>query len=78
VSGADRTVDIVKSIRERYPTIPIIATGGATDETILRTIQAGANAITYTPPTSAQLFKIIMDKHRKIAKDKYENSHQLS
>lgn len=78
VSGADRTVDIVKSIRARYPTIPIIATGGSTDETILSTIQAGANAITYTPPTSAQLFKLKMDKYRKMAQDEYENRHQLS
>jgi hypothetical protein len=78
VSGAERTVDIVKSIRKRYPTIPIIATGGSTDETILRTIEAGANAITYTPPTSAQLFKIKMDKYRKMAQDEYKNSHQLS
>ncbi|HHW94186.1 MAG: hydrolase [Christensenellales bacterium] len=78
VSGADRTVDIVKSIRERYPTIPIIATGGSTDETILKTIQAGANAITFTPPTSAQLFKYKMDKYRKAAQDGYEYKHQLS
>ena len=78
VSGAERTVDIVKSIRKRYPTIPIIATGGSTDETILRTIESGANAITYTPPTSAQLFKIKMDKYRKMAQDEYENSRQLS
>ena len=78
VSGAERTVDIVKSIRKRYPTIPIIATGGSTDETILKTIEAGANAITYTPPTSAQLFKIKMDKYRKMAQDEYKNSHQLS
>ncbi len=35
---------------------PIIATGGPTEESILRTIQAGANAITYTPPTTGQLF----------------------
>ncbi len=78
VSGAERTVDIVRSIRERYPAIPIIATGGSTEESILRTIHAGANAITYTPPTSAQLFKIKMDKYRRTAQDEYENKHQLS
>ena len=34
-------------------------------EDILRTIQAGANAITYTPPTTGQLFSEIMINHRK-------------
>ncbi|HNZ63088.1 MAG TPA: hydrolase [Bacillota bacterium] len=78
VSGADRTVDIVRSIRERYPKIPIIATGGQTEETILATIRAGANAITYTPPTSAQLFKVKMDKYRKMAQEEYEDTKKLS
>jgi len=41
-------------------------------------LSRAANAITYTPPTSAQLFKIKMDKYRKMAQDEYENSRQLS
>lgn len=65
VSGASKTVDIVKKIREKFPLVPIIATGGPSDESILATIDAGANAITYTPPTPAELFKISMDKYRK-------------
>ncbi len=65
VSGASKTVDIVKNIRAKFPLLPIIATGGPSDETILATIDAGANAITYTPPTTADLFKISMDKYRK-------------
>jgi len=64
VSGAGRTPEIVKKIRERYPEVPIIATGGPNDESILRTIDAGANAITYTPPTSAEIFKDLMNKYR--------------
>ncbi|HCD09950.1 MAG TPA: hydrolase, partial [Thermoanaerobacter sp.] len=43
----------------------IIATGGPTEETILKTIEAGANAISYTPPTNAEIFSEIMDKYRK-------------
>ena len=43
----------------------IIATGGPREEDILRTIEAGANAITYTPPTTGQLFADIMISHRK-------------
>lgn len=64
VSGASKTIDLVKSIRDRFPEVPIIATGGPTDESILRTIEAGANAITYTPPASAEIFKGLMNKYR--------------
>lgn len=66
VSGAKRTTEIVRGIREKYPSIPIIATGGPTDESIKETIEAGANAITYTPPSSAELFSQSMIKYRKI------------
>ncbi|BBF45167.1 probable enzyme with TIM-barrel fold [Lachnospiraceae bacterium KM106-2] len=64
VSGAAKTADIVRDIRRRYPDVPIIATGGPTDDSILRTIDAGANAITYTPVTNGEIFKQIMMKYR--------------
>lgn len=64
VSGAGRTPEIIKKIRDRYPEVPIIATGGPNEESILKTIEAGANAITYTPPTSAEIFKELMNKYR--------------
>jgi 2-keto-3-deoxy-6-phosphogluconate aldolase len=64
VSGALDTPNIVKKIRNDFPQVPIIATGGPTEETILKTIEAGANAITYTPPTSAEIFRQLMDKYR--------------
>lgn len=48
VSGGKDTVELVKWVREQYPDIPIIASGGKTDESIEDTINAGANAITYT------------------------------
>lgn len=65
VSGAAKTPEIVAKIRAQFPDVPIIATGGPKEEDILRTIQAGANAITYTPPTTGQLFAEIMINHRK-------------
>lgn len=65
ISGAAGTPRIVRSIRKRFPDIPIIATGGPTEESILETIGAGANAITYTPPTVAELFAISMMKYRE-------------
>lgn len=64
VSGASKTIEIVKMIRDKYPQFPIIATGGPTEESIIKTIEAGANAITYTPPTSAEIFKELMRKYR--------------
>jgi hypothetical protein len=65
VSGAEKTSDIVKKIRDINSDIAIIATGGKTDQTILLAIESGANAISYTPPTSAELFREIMEKYRK-------------
>ncbi|SCD20957.1 hypothetical protein PSM36_2152 [Proteiniphilum saccharofermentans] len=64
VSGAEKTADIVKKIRDMDDNIPIIATGGKTDETIRQVIEAGANAVSYTPPTTAELFKEIMIRYR--------------
>lgn len=64
VSGAARTPEIVAHIRNQFPEVPIIATGGPTDESVLKTIRAGANAITYTPPSTGELFARIMDRYR--------------
>lgn len=65
VAGAARTPDLVHSIRKRYPGVPIIATGGNRPDTILATIEAGANAITHTPPSAQELFKTMMTKYRE-------------
>ena len=64
VSAAARTPEVVAKIREKNPTIPIIATGGPTRESISRTIQAGANAISFTPPTAMDLFHGLMSRYR--------------
>lgn len=64
ISGALMTADIVAKIRQEYPWVPIIATGGPTEASILRTIEAGANAITYTPPSNGEIFKNMMNKYR--------------
>ncbi len=65
VSCAGKTPAVVKEIRSRFPEVPIIATGGPTVESIRATIEAGANTVTYTPPTSAELFKSLMNKYRE-------------
>ena len=64
VSGAAKTAAIVRAIRRDFPDVAIIATGGPTDETIAETIEAGANAITYTPPSNGDLFRALMDRYR--------------
>lgn len=64
VSASVDTPRIVAKIREEYPDFPIIATGGPTEESIRRTIAAGANAITWTPPSVAELFKDVMNSYR--------------
>ncbi len=64
VSGAANTAKIVADIRREFPDVPIIATGGPTQDSILRTIDAGANAITFTPPSSGEIFKKMMNNYR--------------
>ncbi|MGI5936516.1 MAG: hydrolase [Oscillospiraceae bacterium] len=64
VSAAEDTPRVVEIIRKRYPDLPIIATGGPTGETIRRTVEAGANAISYTPPTTKELFSSMMMDYR--------------
>ena len=72
VSGGLHTVEMVRKIRKNYPNLPIIATGGKTDEHILATIEAGANAISYTPPSIAEMFKDKMDIYREKVKEDHE------
>lgn len=65
ISGGRYTADLVRKIRADIgDKFPIIATGGKTGEQILETIEAGANAISYTPPSSAEVFAQMMDKYR--------------
>lgn len=69
ISGAKDTAKMVRKIRKEIGNeFPIIATGGPTDDTILETIDAGANAITYTPPTSAEIFEKVMIGYRNQGK----------
>lgn len=65
VSVASDTPEVVAKIRAEYPDLPIIATGGPTDETISTTIAAGANAITWTPPSCADILSEIMKSYRE-------------
>lgn len=68
ISAGKKTAETVRYFRERYPELPVIATGGPTDESILETIEAGANAITYTPPSNGELFSKKMQHYREMEK----------
>ena len=65
VSAAAKTPEIVAKIKGNHPDFPVIATGGQTGESIMKTINAGANAITWTPPSNGEIFKGIMEAYRK-------------
>lgn len=65
VSAAARTPELVANIREKFPDVPIMATGGPNEESIKATIKAGADAITWTPPTNGEVFRDIMEAYRK-------------
>lgn len=72
ISAGAQTAEVVRIFRERYPDIPIIATGGKTDESILETVEAGANGISWTPPTTQQVFQQNMNKYRKELREELE------
>ncbi|MDD8049628.1 MAG: hydrolase [Thomasclavelia sp.] len=68
VSGGKNTIEIVKALRKIDSDFPIIATGGPTEETIKAVIDAGANAVTYTPPSNGEIFAELMSKYREECK----------
>jgi len=70
VSAAGKTPWLVEGIRKDFPDIAIIATGGPNVESISDTISAGANAITWTPPSNGEIFRDMMEKYRKLSAGK--------
>ena len=66
VAAGAKTPDVVAKIRAGFPDVPIIASGGNQPEAIRRTVPAGANAITSTPPSTKELFREMMAKYREM------------
>ena len=66
----DKNDQLASELRARFAenrvfVLDLLASpGSGKTSTILATIEAGANAITYTPPTSAELFAESMRKYR--------------
>lgn len=66
VSGGKNTASLIKHCRNLVGEhFPILATSGSTEEAIRSAIDAGANALTYTPPSTAELVREMMTKNRK-------------
>ena len=65
VAAGDATPEVVAQLRKEFPTLPIIATGGPTGESVQSTVDAGANAIVWTPPTPGEVFREIMAAYRE-------------
>ena len=70
VGAYDETVDrkiVVAELRDAYPQLPIIATAGPTEETATAAIKAGADALSWTPPSCAELERETMRRNREQA-----------
>ena len=67
VAAGPDTPRVVRALRRAYPDLPIIATAGNTDEAIARTLDAGADALTWTPPAIRDLERTVMEKARRLA-----------
>ena len=65
VAAGAETPQIVAKIRKKFENLPIMATGGSTEESVAQTIAAGANAIVWTPPSTSEVFRTVMDSYRK-------------
>ncbi|MDO4501824.1 MAG: dioxygenase [Coriobacteriia bacterium] len=64
VAAGKKTPKVVEQVRQAFPEIPIMASGGPDGESILRTIEAGADAITWTPPNIQDIERQVMLGHR--------------
>lgn len=66
VAAGKETPFVVDAVRKRYPDLPIIASGGKTGSSIESTISAGADAVTWVPPTLQELQRQLMDVNRAV------------
>lgn len=66
VAAGKNTPEVVMKLRESYPHLPVIASSGKTGESMLETIDAGADAVTWVPPTVQELQRVLMDTNRGV------------
>ena len=58
-------MDVLRELREIYPNLPLIASGGRSSLSVRETVQAGANAVIWTPPSAQQLQADMMRRYRE-------------
>lgn len=66
VTAGRDTPELVAELRALYPDLPIIGTGGKTNESMLATIGAGADAVSWTPPSMQELEREAMAHNREM------------
>lgn len=65
VAAGKETPAVLRALREHYPNLPLIASGGRSSLSVRETIAAGANAVIWTPPSSQQMLADMMKRYRE-------------
>ena len=65
VAAGKETPAVLRQLREHYPNMPLIASGGRSSLSIKETREAGANAVIWTPPSAQQLQADMMKRYRE-------------
>jgi hypothetical protein len=64
ISTGEFTSETVSKVRQLLPNSDIIANGGPHDSTIRETIESGADAIVFNPPTATEILRSVFDGYR--------------
>ncbi|MDO4289740.1 MAG: dioxygenase [Eggerthellaceae bacterium] len=64
VAAGRNTARVLAEVRDAYPSMPVIASSGPTEETAAATLAAGADALTWTPPNIQDIERALMRKNR--------------
>ena len=65
VAAGKDTPAVLRELREHYPNLPLIASGGRSSLSARETAAAGANAVIWTPPSAQQLQADMMKRYRE-------------
>lgn len=65
VAAGRNTAAVIRELRKAYPNLPILATGGKTPEVTGATVEAGANALIWAPPSITELQRDMMVRYRE-------------
>ncbi|MDY2777791.1 MAG: hypothetical protein SOU51_05380 [Collinsella sp.] len=65
VAAGKDTPAVLRQLREHYPNMPLIASGGRSSLSVRETREAGANAVIWTPPSAQQLQADMMKRYRE-------------